>query len=481
MIWKTLSVSTAALCLVSSLLVAQEPRAAVAAVSVGAIGVDFAPSGNFERYVLTVSGPGDLVVRQEFSGGKTPSFGLFDADGQRLPDGHYTYELQAVPRVPRALQQQVAEAREKGDTAAIEALVKSGKLPQGGVQSGHFAIHGGAFVPATLVEPKPARPAKKAAAASSGLGHVGAADVVTADDAIIQGSLCVGLDCVNNESFGFDTIRLKENNTRIVFMDTSTATGFPTHDWQLTANDSASGGAEKFSIEDLTAATVPFTITGSAPTNSVFVDSTGRVGFGTSTPVLFLHENKSDTPSLRFEQNASGGFTAQTWDVAGNEANFFVRDVTGGSRLPLRIRPGAPTSSIDINASGMVGFGTASPETLIDARATGTARLMVTAADDAQTVEYILRRSRGTNGAPTAIQSSDNFGAIGFRGYDGSGFSADQALISVAAEETWTSTAHGSRMLLATTTPGTTSNIARIVIKGDGKVGIGNTAPAQAL
>ncbi len=35
-----------------------------------------------------------------------------------------------------------------------------------------------------------------------------------------------------------------------------------------------------------------------------------------------------DTPAWRLEQTAAGGFTAQTWDVAGNEANFFVRDVT---------------------------------------------------------------------------------------------------------------------------------------------------------
>src|SRR6185369_12582856 len=129
----------------------------------------------------------------------------------------------------------------------------------------------------------------------------------------------------------------------------------------LTANDSASGGANKFSIEDITAATVPVTVTGSAPTNSIFVDSTGRVGFRTSTPVLDLHVATSNTPAIRLEQNNSGGFTAQTWDIAGNEANFFVRDVTGGSRLPFRIRPGAPTSSIDINASGNVGIGTASP------------------------------------------------------------------------------------------------------------------------
>src|SRR5690242_13135282 len=113
-----------------------------------------------------------------------------------------------------------------------------------------------------------------------------AADDVIPDDLIVQGSACVGLDCVNNESFGFDTIRLKENNTRIKFEDTSTSTGFPSTDWQLTANDSASGGANKFSIEDITDAKVPFTITGNAPTNSIFVDSTGRVGLRTATPVL---------------------------------------------------------------------------------------------------------------------------------------------------------------------------------------------------
>ena len=36
-----------------------------------------------------------------------------------------------------------------------------------------------------------------------------AADVVVPDDQIVQGSVCAGPDCVNNESFGFDTVRLK--------------------------------------------------------------------------------------------------------------------------------------------------------------------------------------------------------------------------------------------------------------------------------
>ena len=50
------------------------------------------------------------------------------------------------------------------------------------------------------------------------------ADDVVADDQIVQGAECVGFDCVNGEAFGTDTLRLKENNTRLAFDDT-TASG----------------------------------------------------------------------------------------------------------------------------------------------------------------------------------------------------------------------------------------------------------------
>ncbi|MEJ0077400.1 MAG: tail fiber domain-containing protein [Alphaproteobacteria bacterium] len=200
------------------------------------------------------------------------------------------------------------------------------------------------------------------------------ADEVINDDLIVIGSTCVGLDCKNGEVFNFDTLRLKENNTRIKFEDTSTSTGFPSNDWQLTANDSASGGANKFSIDDVTGSKTPFTVIAGAPTNAMFIDSIGRLGLRTSTPGLDVHIRTSDTPAHRLEQTNAGGFTAWTWDVGANEANFFVRDLTSGSRLPFRIRPGAPTSSIDIAATGLVGIGTASPTQKVDVRG-GAVRL----------------------------------------------------------------------------------------------------------
>jgi hypothetical protein len=147
-------------------------------------------------------------------------------------------------------------------------------------------------------------------------------DQVIPDDLIVQGSLCVGVDCVNNEDFGFDTVRLKENNTRLQFDDTSTAAGFPTNNWQIRANDSSSGGASFLGFVDQGATgfsetgTISFRVDGGAPANSLKVSSTGRVGLRTATPVLDLHITTADTPAHRLQQTNAGGFSAQTWDIA---------------------------------------------------------------------------------------------------------------------------------------------------------------------
>jgi len=188
------------------------------------------------------------------------------------------------------------------------------------------------------------------------------ADFVILDDLIVDGSACIGFDCIDGEVFGFDTIKVKENNLRIGFDDTSVAASFPRNDWQLTANDSANGGASKFSIDDISGSRTPFTVEANARSHSLYVDDGGRIGSRTSTPSVEIHTIDGDTPTLRLQQDGSSGFAPQTWDLAGNETNFFVRDVTNGSALPFRIRPGAPTSSIFIDVDGDVGLGTASPD-----------------------------------------------------------------------------------------------------------------------
>lgn len=187
-----------------------------------------------------------------------------------------------------------------------------------------------------------------------------------AEDLIVQGSLAVGVDAASGENFGFDTFRLKENNLQIHFDDTSSSAGFPNNDWRIVINDSGTGGQNHFSIQDATAVTIPFKILAGAGNNAFYINNSGNVGLGTDTPAVELHVADGDSPTFRLEQNGTSGFTPQTWDIAGNETNFFVRDVTNGSTLPFRIQPGAPTSALYVASNGNIGLGTATPSQKLD-------------------------------------------------------------------------------------------------------------------
>lgn len=186
------------------------------------------------------------------------------------------------------------------------------------------------------------------------------ADQLISDDLIVSGSACVGLDCTNGQAFGFDTLVLKENNVRLLFLDTSSTSSFPSTDWALVANDSQNGGRNRFSIEDRTAGSEIFTIAGNAPPQALAISAAGRVGLGTGTPDTELHVRSGDTPTIRLDQSNAQGWAAQVWDIGGNETNFFVRDVESRA-LPFRIMSGAPQDTLVIDETGQIGLGSKAP------------------------------------------------------------------------------------------------------------------------
>ncbi len=443
-----------------------EDRNKIANISANGMGVKWDVTAPYASLTMTVSAPDGRVFHREFKAGASPEFTLTDNQGERLPDGQYTYELRLTPALSAAAKASLAATRGKDDDPeAVRAERKTGSLPDL-VQSGGFSILNGAVMVPGPVEEAGPRPVSKTieqlrlpvapGAAVTNLRrqhHLSMTlrpDFVIADDLIVQGSACVGLDCVNNENFGFDTIRMKENNTRLQFDDTSVSAGFPTNNWQIRANSSASGGTSFLAFVDQGATgnsetgTIVFEVDAGAPANSLRVSSTGRVGLRTATPVLDVHANTSNTPAIRLEQNSSGGFTAQTWDIAGNEANFFVRDVTGGSRLPLRIRPGAPTSSIDIAASGNVGVATASPRQ----------RLEVFGA-----AAGLPATSGTTQNGITRFSQASGAGVVDF-GFGG---------------------AAGAGWIQATNSTNLAANFDLLLNPNGARVGIGTTAPDQTL
>lgn len=299
---------------------------------------------------LNLVQPDGAVVTRRFN---TDDPLRLELDRNASREGQYLYELTVAPRLDEQQRQMMAEARASGTPPSIEA--KGARL------SGSFRNVAGEWIGSFS-----ARTEEHPLADENDRGSP--RDQVIADDLIVQFSACVGMDCVNNESFGFDTVRIKENNTRLTFIDTSNTGSFASGDWQLRANGSDNGDPNFFAIDWLgtgansgdTVTSSPFRVDGTAPNHALRVAGDGDIGLGTPSPAVELHVRDGDTPTLRLEQDASAGFGAHTWDIAGNETNFFVRDVTNGSQLPFRVFPNAGDDML-VMRNGQVGINTDNP------------------------------------------------------------------------------------------------------------------------
>ncbi|REJ84957.1 MAG: hypothetical protein DWQ36_18745 [Acidobacteria bacterium] len=362
--------------------------------------IDFRVDVPYRSVTLRVSGQG-VDVQRTFSDQEALSFAPSE---HGLADGTYAWELVANP---------IAGEREDGAGAAEAEST-----------FGYFTVAGGVLVDPELSE---VAEAPRAAASEAGIQGVAASAQVFTTDLIVDGSACVGVDCASNENFGFDTIRLKENNLRIKFDDTSSSGSFPDNDWQLAANDTNNGGVNRFSIEDVTNSKTPFTVLAGAPNNALFVEDSGDIGIGTNAPAVEMHIVDGDSPTLRLQQDQSAGFQAQTWDIVGNEANFFVRDVTNGSKLPFRIKPGAPDDSIFVTDSGDVGLGTDTPGGALQVqRATGAFENILTLQNNSG-VGFVLTNTSGesVNSVYTSINNLASLYTVNFADGDGAELSID--------------------------------------------------------
>jgi hypothetical protein len=349
-----------------------DPRQ-VADEMIGTSGITWMPKVNYARLEVRVARPDGTTFQKTFASGNTPYLDLSSIAGHSLMDGLYNYELRVIP---------TAGSRRVRDTSTTNAVEPPLEKQSGLVQSGSFLVQGGSIV-------TPGAPEEISRTQ----------DVLHYDDVIITGSLCVGFDCANGESFGYCTIKLKENNLQLCFEDTSVGS-FPTNDWKIQINDTTSGGASYFTLWDTDGGRRPFTIEAGAPAHSLYVEDYGRVGLGTSIPYVELHIVDGDSPTIRLDQDGSSGWAAQRWDMCGNETNFFIRDVTNGSKLCFRIQPNTPSNTLCMRSSGYVGIGTWSPSEMLEIEDTGA------------NVKLLLDRTDGATAVFTAASTQTHIGSV---------------------------------------------------------------------
>lgn len=367
-----------------------------------------------ERITLKVAAPCGEFTRT-FDPAKTPFFDI--AEIEREVNGTYTYELVLTPAVDPGVQEELESVRGTSkEDDMLWSFWDKGLIPRGPFrQGGFFEVEGSLIVSQTSEEE-----GAKSVAPGNDLEavRVGAEDASASDSSLDGGlqslsdaqtiaqSLCVGFDCPASPTFSDSTILMMENNTRIKFDDTSTASSFPRNDWEIEANSNLNGGGSWLAINDCGQSSQGgcaddplLLIEAGAPSNSLRIDNAGRAGFGTANPVLELHTRNGDTPGLRLEQDTSSGFAAQTWDLAGNETSFFIRDATNGSTLPFRIRPGASSNSLVIDTDNDVGVGILSPSAALHVeRSDGSAKLLVQETNGTAATRQLLELE--SNGAP---------------------------------------------------------------------------------
>jgi hypothetical protein len=257
-------------------------------------------------------------------------------------------------------------------------------------------------------------------------------------------------------------------------------------------------------------------------TGRLFVDASGNIGVGVEAPTRQIDIAASNTTAglgyaIRLRANPTAAASAIQWTTsdAGSTNGYIACDTSraiylaSGSTERMRITL-AGTTTITSNAStapfianigasevaridssGSLLVGTSSTngnDASLQVRndAVSSTHIQVFRSSDTAAAAPVISvaRSRGTAASPTEVTTDDLLGTIAFTGYDGAAW-VNGATIQAYADNTWTdggdTTDAPSRLVFSTAADGAASPTERMVIKADGKVGIGTSSPDGAL
>jgi hypothetical protein len=195
-----------------------------------------------------------------------------------------------------------------------------------------------------------------------------------------------------------------------------------------------------------------------------WIDSTGTgqgnlaSGGGSGTP------GGSDT-QVQFNNTGSfGGSANLSWDNTNNQLSV------GGV---------SSTTSAALTIVGAAAGNAASPIECHSSFANGV-NLYTHSNTFFRAPSYTALRSRGTQLSPSLIQLNDQMSYFSSYGYDGSAY-AQGATMEAFADETWSTSAHGTRLEFYVTTSTSTNSTLAMVIKNNKFIGINTSTPSALL
>lgn len=158
------------------------------------------------------------------------------------------------------------------------------------------------------------------------------------------------------------------------------------------------GADDAFRIYDNTGALTPLLIEPAAPTSALYVDSSGNVGFGTSSPGAGIYLYRSAAARVWVEGSTAGMILQSTGGVADERVAQFL--VTTGSLFRLRgltdaFAENVKGITIDLG-SGDVGVGTTTPASELDVAGAITLREKTAEPSDPADGRAVLWLTDGT-------------------------------------------------------------------------------------
>ena len=232
-------------------------------------------------------------------------------------------------------------------------------------------------------------------------------------------------------------------------------------------------------VQDLADSDLLFQIRSNASTKMT-MRGNGNVGIGTESPDAKLQVHDSGTfissgsganSTLRNSNSTNGDYLSFGW-IGQGVWGLMAADST--TYKVLSLQPFGGNVGIGTSTPGsklhVVGDTTSAP--FIIQRSSGT--------DPTYGAHVMVRKSRGSIGVETAVQSGDELGTLWFNGYDGTTFQSSSRIIGLVDGASGSADMPG-RMEFQTTPDGSNVSVTRLTIKNDGKVGVGTSSPSGKL